>query len=103
MIILGNMLGGISSIFLALSVHKKSKDKMLLFQTIDAAFALFSCLVLGGLNGAIANLAAIIRNLLKIKKKDNRVSIMAIVSIIIINGIINMPRLISIDVKGIKI
>ena len=92
-IIIGNLFGFISSIFLGLSVYKKSKKDMLLYQSIDATFALCSCIILGGLNGALNNFIGILRNIFLIKTKCNNFIKLSLISLSIIIGLYNFYNL----------
>lgn len=92
-IIIGNLFGFISSIFLGLSVYKKSKKSMLLYQSIDATFAFCSCIILGGLNGALNNFIGILRNIFLIKTKCNNFIKLSLISLSITIGLYNFYNL----------
>lgn len=89
MLILGNLFGGLSSIFLGLSVHKKTKKDMVGFQILDCTFAIISCLFLKGYNGAVSNGVALTRNAVEYKGKSTRIFTGTLVVITLMLGIFN--------------
>ena len=87
-IVIGNIFGSLSTIFLALSVHKKSSKQMLKYQIMDSLCAILGCIFLGGYNGILTNIAALIRNILKVKNRLNKVNSIVIVVITAILGFV---------------
>ena len=71
-IILGNLFGGISSLFLGLSVHRKTKKDMIGFQILDCICAIISCIFLRGFNGVISNSIGLVRNVVEYKNKSTK-------------------------------
>lgn len=89
MFVFGNIFGGLSSLFLGLSVHQKDKKGMVCYQVADCVFAIISCLFLKGFSGAASNSIALIRNILELKKKNNKLTVILIAITIFIYGILN--------------
>jgi hypothetical protein len=69
-IIIGNILGAISALLLALSVRTKNKQDMLYLQSADSFMGALGYLCLGGYNGAIVCTVAMIRNIIVAKNKN---------------------------------
>lgn len=89
MLILGNLFGGLSSLFLGLSVHKKTKKDMIGFQILDCTCAIISCLFLEGYNGAISNCVALVRNVVEYRGKSTRIFTGTLIVITLMLGIFN--------------
>lgn len=89
MCILGNIFGGLSSIFLGASVHCRNKKNMVLFQIFDCICAIISCILLKGYNGVIANTVALMRNIIEYKKKTTKLIIGILVAVTLILGLHN--------------
>ena len=71
-LVLGELFSLLSSLCLAYSTFGKDKQRMLLWQTVNAGFYSVSCLFLGGYAAVASNLLTIIRNVLQLKKKMTR-------------------------------
>lgn len=85
MIILGNIVALIASLFMVYAGLLKKKSKILLFQCIELALYTISNLILGGIPGAIINFLGMIGNILGYKNKLNIVAkiILTILTIIL--------------------
>ncbi len=66
---LGQLFSLLSSACLAYSTFGKSKNRMILWQTVNASFYSASCLFLGGYSAVVSNILTIVRNILQIKGK----------------------------------
>lgn len=71
MIILGNVIALIASIFMVIAGTVKNKKKMIYIQSIQIFLFVLSNAVLGGITGVITNLVSFIRNILCYKEKFN--------------------------------
>lgn len=71
MILLGNIVALIASLFMVYAGLLKKKSKILLFQCFELALYTISNLILGGIPGAIINFLGMIGNILGYKNKLN--------------------------------
>lgn len=90
MILLGNILGFISMVFLGLSVHKKDKQGMLVYQSLDCIFAILSCFCLGGYGGCVNTSVALIRNVVEHKGKTTKKFVVLLVIFTVVVGMYNI-------------
>lgn len=88
-LILGNIFGFLSSTFLGLSVHRKSRTKMMAFQVIDCSCGIISCILLKGYNGLVSNVIGLIRNILDYKGKFGKGITCVLLAITVVFGCVN--------------
>jgi len=102
MIIVGNILALLASIFMVITGLIKNKKKIIYIQSIQIFLFILSNAVLGGITGVIINLVSFIRNILcykdvfNLKVKIFLISVSIILSLLFNNlGIIGFLPLIS--------
>lgn len=90
MIILGNIIALIASIFMVISGLVKNRKKIICIQSIQISLLVLSNAVLGGITGVITNLVGFIRNILCYKEKFNiKVKIVLITLLIVLSLLFN--------------
>lgn len=87
MIIVGEILSLLAALSLAYSTFSNKKDKMILWQAINAVFYGFSNLFLGGYSAVVTNVLTLSRNILSVKDKLNKSSTVIICLLMTIVGI----------------
>lgn len=89
MLVLGNILSGVSSVFLGLSTYQKCRRRMILFQIFDCIFAILSCLMLQGFSGACSNFIALVRNVCEYFKINTKYMTILLTLILLALGYYN--------------
>lgn len=86
MVIIGNVVAFVASIFMVSAGILKKKKKILLCQCIELSLYTVSNIILGGIPGAIINFLGVIENVLGYKDKLNTIAkiILTILSIILV-------------------
>ena len=72
MIIVGEIFSLLAALSLAYSTFSNKKNKMILWQAINAVFYGFSNLFLGGYSAVVTNILTLSRNILSVKNKLNK-------------------------------
>ena len=83
-VIIANILGILNGVFCITSTFMSTKKRMLLMQCADMICSIISCLLLGGLSGAMVTCVALVRNIICYKKDPSdrfRVIIIVITAI----------------------
>lgn len=87
MIIVGEVFSLLAALSLAYSTFSNKKNKMILWQAINAVFYGFSNLFLGGYSAVVTNVLTLSRNVLSMKNKLNKSFTIIICLLMIIVGI----------------
>ncbi len=72
MIIIGEVFSLLAALSLAYSTFSNKKDRMILWQAINATFYGLSNFFLGGYTAVVTNILTLIRNILQVKGKMNK-------------------------------
>lgn len=77
-VLIGNIIALIASILMVVASYIKSKNNIIIVQSIQICLFVISNLILGGITGAIINAANLIRNILCYKDKLTKLNIIII-------------------------
>ncbi len=83
-LVIGNIVGLIGSLFMIIGGFLKTKEKSLMAQTMQLILLSISNLILGSISGFIISLISAIRNLLSYKNKLTKITIFLIILISIV-------------------